>query len=287
MAGFDAKTLDFLNPIAPNLPLATNEYERQYQDQFANILRLYFNQLDNAFGSILGPAGGKFLKFPYGAFQDTAYTTLNGGINNSVTTITVVSTAGFITAGEIRIEDEVIIYTGITPTTFTGCTRGARGTTNVAHSTGVSVVNVQCPAANTAVPIYMTITDYSNQISLVDTTKITVVNSGIYNLQWSGQFRNSDTAVQDASVWLRINGTDLTGSTGSISIPSTHGGVDGTLVVGWNYFIELQAGQYVEIWWSSTNVKVSLDTFAPRTAPTRPSTAAVIATLSFVSALST
>jgi hypothetical protein len=36
-----------LNATAPNLPLAPDEYERRYQDQLNNILRLYFNQLSN------------------------------------------------------------------------------------------------------------------------------------------------------------------------------------------------------------------------------------------------
>jgi hypothetical protein len=31
---------------APNLPLATPEYNAQYQDQLNNILRLYFNSVD-------------------------------------------------------------------------------------------------------------------------------------------------------------------------------------------------------------------------------------------------
>lgn len=71
MATFEPNTLNFVNPVAPNLPLATPQYERQFQDQFENILRLYFNQLDNAFASLLSPAGGKYLKFPYGAFHDS------------------------------------------------------------------------------------------------------------------------------------------------------------------------------------------------------------------------
>lgn len=33
-------------PASPNLPLATGEYSRQYQDQLNNVLRLYFNRLD-------------------------------------------------------------------------------------------------------------------------------------------------------------------------------------------------------------------------------------------------
>jgi hypothetical protein len=31
---------------APNLPLAPDEYNRQYQDQLNNVLRLYFNRVD-------------------------------------------------------------------------------------------------------------------------------------------------------------------------------------------------------------------------------------------------
>jgi hypothetical protein len=45
-----------LNAIPPSLPLAPTEYERRYQDQLNNILRLYFNQLNNP-----GDMGGSTL----------------------------------------------------------------------------------------------------------------------------------------------------------------------------------------------------------------------------------
>lgn len=286
---FIVTTESELQKIAPPaLPQAREEYDRAYQDQLNNVLRLYFNRLQNIVNQLetgSGAIDGSGLRLPYGAFSDTAYTTLNGGINNSVTTITVVSTTGFPTAGQIRIASEVITYTGITPTTFTGCTRGARGSANAAHSTGVTVTKIQSPVANTAVPMYMNATDFSNSVSLVDTTKLTAVSAGIYNLQWSGQFNNSDTSLHDISVWLRINGVDVVGSTGFISVPNSHGGVDGHLIVGWNYYVQLTAGQYVEIWWSTTNEKLTLECYGPSTGPTRPSTASVVATLTFVSAL--
>ena len=41
----DFKNLPLIAPQQPRLPVAPQEYERQYQDQFTNILRLYFNQL--------------------------------------------------------------------------------------------------------------------------------------------------------------------------------------------------------------------------------------------------
>lgn len=78
---------------------------------------------------------------PWGGYiSGTSSSTLNGGINNSTTTITVVSTASFTTAGAIWIEGEYITYSGKTATDFTGCTRGADGTTAASHSTGVQVV---------------------------------------------------------------------------------------------------------------------------------------------------
>ena len=69
----------------------------------------------------------------------TATTTLNGTINSSATTVVVNSTTGFAAAGRILIDSELITYSGKTSTDFTGCTRGALGTTAAAHTTGASV----------------------------------------------------------------------------------------------------------------------------------------------------
>lgn len=70
-------------------------------------------------------------------------TTLDGGIDASQTTITVDDTTGFddaaVDVGAIQIDSEWITYTGKTGTTFTGCTRGAFGTTATTHTTGANV----------------------------------------------------------------------------------------------------------------------------------------------------
>lgn len=39
---------NILNTVSPNLPVATDQYQRKYQDQFGNVLRLYFKQVDNS-----------------------------------------------------------------------------------------------------------------------------------------------------------------------------------------------------------------------------------------------
>ena len=66
-------------------------------------------------------------------------TTLDGAINDTVTTITVASTDGFPELnGRFTVGTEKIRYTHKTSTTFTGCTRGVEGTTAASHVGGVT-----------------------------------------------------------------------------------------------------------------------------------------------------
>jgi hypothetical protein len=139
--------------------------------------------------------------------------------------------------------------------------------------------------ANTANAMTFNTVDYFNSCSLVSTSQLTVTYAGIYNLQFSTQFQNTDTQLHDVSVWLRKNGTDIVGSTGLISIPNKHGGVDGHTISGWNFFVSLAANDYIQIYWSTTNAAVTIQAYAVGTSPTRPSTASNVATLTFVSAL--
>jgi len=139
--------------------------------------------------------------------------------------------------------------------------------------------------ANTANAMTFNTVDYSNSCSLVSSSQLKVTYAGIYNLQFSTQFQNTDTQLNDVSVWLRKNGTDIVGSTGLISIPNKHGGVDGHTISGWNFFVSLAANDYIQIYWSTTNAAVTIQAYAAGVTPTRPSTASNVATLTFVSAL--
>jgi len=205
-------------PQQPRLPAAMVQYDINYQNELNNILRLYFNQLDNALTALLNNTGGAYIRNPYGAFSD-----------------------------------------------FTD----------------------QTTTANTATLMALGTTDFSNQVS-ISSSKITVQNAGIYNLQFSAQFQNTDNQIQDISIWLRQNGVDILGSTGLVSIParkSASAGEEAHEIVGWNYYVSMAANDYIEIYWSTTNASVTIQTYAASTGPVRPSTASVVATMSFVSAL--
>jgi hypothetical protein len=65
--------------------------------------------------------------------------TLNGGVNSSVTTFTLASTASFPTAGSGFVGNEQFSWTSKTSTTLTGITRGINSTSAAAHANGVAV----------------------------------------------------------------------------------------------------------------------------------------------------
>jgi hypothetical protein len=201
---------------APNLPLAPQEWDRRYQDQFANVLRLYFNRLDDFIARLQTSSGGAGIRLPYGAFSS----------NQSQTT-----------------------------------------------------------TANTATLMTLNTTDFTNDVSIA-TSKITVTNAGIYNLQFSVQMQSTDNAPQDVFIWLKQNGTDITGSTGKVGLPARKNPSDPFhSIIGWNYYLSMAANDYVQIYWSTTNANVSIQFYAASGTPTKPSTQSVVATLSFVSAL--
>lgn len=63
--------MELLNPQPPRLPTAPELYEKRFHDLHSDVLRLYFNQLSNTVGSVVGRRGGRWLDFPYAAIQRT------------------------------------------------------------------------------------------------------------------------------------------------------------------------------------------------------------------------
>ena len=133
--------------------------------------------------------------------------------------------------------------------------------------------------------IFRTIDVTPNGISVVtngtNLTRITFANTGIYNLQFSSQFQNTDNAEHDVTIWLRLNGTDVAGSAGFVQIPkrkAAGAGNEGHVVVSWNYVLSVVAGQYYELMWSTNNhTHVTMEFYAAGSPP--PSSASVILTV--------
>lgn len=210
---------------APNLPNAPRDgYNTNYFDQYSNILRLYFNQIDNFGASLLNGSGGGSVTFPYGAF-----------------------------------------------------------------SSGVT----QSAASNTATALTFNTTDFANGFSIVSSSRITPDYPGLYNLQFSVQLQNLSNATEDVYVWLKqytaatSTLADIVGSTGLIGmLPRKSAGNASHSINGWNYYVSMAEGDYLQIYWSTTNgTDVTIPYYAASASPTKPATQSVVATMSFVSAL--
>ena len=203
---------------APNLPLAPAQWNRQYQDQFANVLRLYFNRLDNFISRLDATSNTAGLRSPYGAFQDS--------------------------------------------------------TNQVAVSTTV------------AYPVTFNTTDFSNGVTVASNSRITVAYAGIWNLQFSIQLTNTTNASQDVDIWFRVNGTNVANSNSRFGLaPRKSPGDPYHTIAALNYFVSLNATDYVEIVWRTTDTGASIEQYAASASPTRPAVPSAIVTMTFVSAL--
>jgi hypothetical protein len=130
---------------------------------------------------------------------------------------------------------------------------------------------------NTGYPIKFRTLDYSNGVSVVSDSRITIANTGIYNLQFSVQLKNSSSQEHDVTIWLRKNGADVAGSAGFVSVAPRHGGVDGHVLPAWNYLLDAVGGDYYELVWSVSDTAVTMHYYPGALPP--PSAASAIFTV--------
>jgi len=131
-------------------------------------------------------------------------------------------------------------------------------------------------------------TDISNGVTLSNSSRLNVADSGVFNIQFSIQLKNTTNDSHDVDIWFRKNGTNVDNSNSRYHPPARKSTGDPShMIAALNFFIELNAGDYVEIIYKVDNVSVTLEHFAAGSSPTRPAVPSVIATVSFVSNLPT
>ena len=144
-------------------------------------------------------------------------------------------------------------------------------------------------AANTTTAYAITFdtTGYSNGITLSNSSRLNVSQGGLYNVQFSIQFKNTTNDTQDVEVWFRKNGTDIAKSNSRFGLSARKSSGDASHVVAaMNYFVDLAENDYIQLMWRTSDVGVSIEQYPAGTTPTRPATPSAIATMSFVSNLS-
>jgi hypothetical protein len=143
----------------------------------------------------------------------------------------------------------------------------------------------QVAASTTAAyAVTLNTTDFSNGVTLASGSRLTVVDAGIWNCQFSIQFKNTTNDSQDAEIWFKKNGTNIDNSNSRFALPARKSSGDPShLIAAMNFFASMNSTDYLEIMWRVSDVGVSIEHYAAGTSPTRPATPSAIVTMSFVS----
>lgn len=114
-------------------------------------------------------------------------------------------------------------------------------------------------AANTAYSITYNTTSITEGVYLGSpTSRIYVDEPGRYNVQFSVQLDKTSGGTALFYIWVAVNGTDVTDSCSQIQIQ----GNDAEIFSAANFFLDLKAGDYVELKWAVSDTSVQLQYFA-------------------------
>lgn len=219
------KTL--LNTQSPALPIADDLVTPGFQNNYSNILRLYFNQIDNFSGVILGPLGMGYLDSPHIAASDSTDQFADANDNPTIVKW-----------------DTLEVGNGFT-----------------------------LKVDNTA------------QVDL----------PGIYKIDYSLQFANTDNAQHDVYVWLQENGTVIANSASRFTIPSRKSATIFGYAVAYSSIVFVaNPDDKIGLWWATSNAATSdlvtpgvyMEHIAAQTTPyVRPANPSAVGSITFLSRL--
>lgn len=112
-------------------------------------------------------------------------------------------------------------------------------------------------AVNVAQPIDFPIEYLNNAVRVNSGTdsRVYVDIGGIYNFQFSGQLLSGSASAKQVYIWIARNGTDIGYSTHQYTIS----GANTHLNISWNFDIDLDSGEYVEMQWASNDIDMKLE----------------------------
>jgi hypothetical protein len=140
-------------------------------------------------------------------------------------------------------------------------------TTNTIKNGSFLDLTTQTVTSGAIAAVKLGTTIFSNGVTVSNNSRINVDYAGIYNLQFSMQLkRTTGGGAKQASIWIRVNGVDVPNSATHVTFQSS----SDYLVPAWNFFIDMTAGQYVELMWTQDDAIVltyeAADTIIPHPA---------------------
>jgi hypothetical protein len=144
-----------------------------------------------------------------------------------------------------------------------------------------NITNQTLSATNTATPVEFTVTYLSNAVKVNAGTdsRIYVSVAGVYNFQFSGQLRSGSGSAKQVYLWIVRNGTDIGYSTHQYTLS----GSNQHLNISWNFNIDMQKDDYLELEWAADDTNVTME--ATAAAGAHPGIPSAVMTVNYVAPL--
>ena len=118
----------------------------------------------------------------------------------------------------------------------------------------VDLTDQSIAATYTPQAITFATVNIANGFSVVSSSRVTASVKGKFNFEFSLQLESGSAATKLVWVWFRKNGTDVVNSNSTITIS----GSAWTIVPAWNYLMEMNVGDYIELMWASDSTSISI-----------------------------
>ena len=144
------------------------------------------------------------------------------------------------------------------------------------HGAFHSELTQSATSANTAYVMSAATTDYAVGVTVSNGGDLTVSSGGTYNLQFSSVFNKTQGgSIEYVSVWVAVNDNNVDWTNTDVTMANNNE----LIVAAWNFLLELNAGDVVNMMWSSTSSQMQMVAIPPQINPIRPGTPSVIITL--------
>ena len=211
-------------------------------------------QLTYVYNNVTTTGSGAGVKLPQAEMGETIIVR-NGGANPLTVypydANNTINNAGF---GTINAECSAMFYA--VSNTLWEELQGFGRSVPILHYGAFSDTTLQTAASiNTAYAMTFNTTDSSNGVSVGSpTSRLVVANQGVYNVQFSAQLDETSGGTANVYIWLRKNGTNVANTASTVALQGT----SARTVAAWNFVIQLEATNYVELMWSTntTNARI-------------------------------
>jgi hypothetical protein len=150
-------------------------------------------------------------------------------------------------------------------------------------------------ASDTATVVKWNTLEGGNGFTLNSPGSATALVSGIYKITYSLQFVNTDNAIHNAAVWLKVNNVDVPRSTTVFTLQARKSAGVYNFLCGYSEVVfSLEAGDELELYWaadaayrvSPARDGIFIEHLAAQTSPyVRPATPSALGSITFVSRL--